>query len=343
MSSADYNHILDQVEAAFSSSVEHSNQHEKGQSQDMHQDETDEDEEEFVIMTEQDLEQEVQNHGQQRVPGDNKEAHAEQVEREDTTHGEERTEMEQSLEEDEAHINPQARLNSEPKSQLQATLHSQLVAQIPDAGPPVSGRAKGLTAEEKKERQRAQNRKAAEKSRNKRKNEQMTLELNVANMQEENSRLRERIQSLLSSQTSNLPVDPIPPVDPVHSPPPPSTATLAMTGTGVDYMYISKLQHELTNAKTMLLERSMALKKLKTGREPVMDEHHGLKVDVLSNMTKVAGLQAEVAGLQTVLAHLCTEKEELENQKQRVSKELENKRAVRDVVTVVLSGLADCE
>lgn len=164
----------------------------------------------------------------------------------------------------------------------------------------------------------------------------MALELSVANMQEENQRLRAKLQSLLASRPPDSPVEPTSSsVDPLLSSSSTSLVPAPVTGTGIDYMYIAKLQNELTNAKTILFERCLEHSRLKKGSQGfVEDPQRSLKLDMVSNLTKVVGLQAEMAGLQTVLGHLYIEKDGLEQQREKVEKEVNGNKVVRDAIAV---------
>lgn len=164
----------------------------------------------------------------------------------------------------------------------------------------------------------------------------MALEISVANMQEENQRLRARLQTLLASRPSDSPVEPTSSsIDPILSSSSTSVVPAPVTGTGIDYMYIAKLQNELTSAKTILFERCLELSRLKEGSEDcVEDPQRSLKLDMVSNLTKVVGLQAEMAGLQTVLNHLNTEKDGLEQQRERIEKEVNGNKVVKDAIAV---------
>ncbi|KAL0243846.1 hypothetical protein I308_105108 [Cryptococcus tetragattii IND107] len=314
MSAIDYHDILRQADAVFPSDLDHAasieqqqdreqmvtleDDHIDGQhlrSQDM------EGEEEFVVMEDQhhmDHSQEVQNIQEQVMEHQTLQSHQQQ----EDLHGQSQN-----------HVQTQS-----------------------PTGPSTSGRIKGLTAAEKKERQRAQNRKAAEKSRNKKKGEQMALELSVANMQEENQRLRAKLQTLLASRPPDSPVEPASSsVDPLLSSSSTSIIPATVTGTGIDYMYIAKLQNELTSAKAILFERCLEHSRLKKGSQDfVEDPQRSLKIDMVSNLTKVVGLQAEMAGLQTVLGHLNIEKDGLEQQREKVEKEVNGNKAVRDAIAV---------
>ncbi|WWD22465.1 hypothetical protein CI109_106958 [Kwoniella shandongensis] len=212
-----------------------------------------------------------------------------------------------------------------------------------------------LTAAEKKERQKAQNRKAAERSRNKRRGELMALELNVANMQDENQRLRERLSALMASKQSgtssggpsSIPLhDEVPLLDPLlsSSAPGPSTSPAPpapLTGSGIDYNYVSKLINELIQAKTTVLLRSLELSRLKAGSQPteggeeeVPENVKDLRTDLLGHHGKLVGLKAELESLKSMVEHLKGEKEGLAMQREKVLKELEGRRAVRDAVAV---------
>lgn len=162
----------------------------------------------------------------------------------------------------------------------------------------------------------------------------MALELSVANMQEENQRLRAKLQTLLASRPPDSPAEPpSSSVDPLLSSSSTSIVPAPVTGTGIDYMYIAKLQNELTSAKTILFERCQEHSRLKKGSQDfVEDPQRSLKLDMVSNLTKVVGLQAEMAGLQTVLGHLNIEKDGLEQQREKVEKELNGNKVVRDAI-----------
>lgn len=164
----------------------------------------------------------------------------------------------------------------------------------------------------------------------------MALELSVANMQEENQRLRAKLQTLLASRPPDSPVEPpSSSVDPLLSSSSTSIVPAPVTGTGIDYMYIAKLQNELTSAKTILFERCLEHSRLKkSSQDFVEDPQRSLKLDMVSNLTKVVGLQAEMAGLQTVLGHLNIEKDGLEQQREKVEKEVNGNKVVRDAIAV---------
>ncbi|ODN76131.1 hypothetical protein L202_06059 [Cryptococcus amylolentus CBS 6039] len=200
-------------------------------------------------------------------------------------------------------------------------------------------KSKGLTAEEKKERQRLQNRRAAEKSRNKKKNEQMALEQNVAGMQEENQRLRARLQSLIAARPSDAPVEPTH-VDQLASPVPAPPATVI--GTGIDYVYLSKLHNELANSKGSLLEKSADLSRMTAGDGgPSNDEHRPLRLELIANLTKLAALRSEMAGLENVMAHVVQEKQNMQVERVKVERELAGRRVARERSAVAQQAVQD--
>lgn len=150
MSAIDYHDILRQADAVFPSDLDHAASTEQQQDREqmvtLEDDHIDgqhlcsqdmEGEEEFVVMEDQhhmDHSQEVQHIQEQVMEHQTLQSHQQQ----EDSHGQSQN-----------HVQTQS-----------------------PTGPSTSGRIKGLTAAEKKERQRAQNRKAAEKSRNKKKGEQ---------------------------------------------------------------------------------------------------------------------------------------------------------------------------
>ncbi|ODO02089.1 hypothetical protein L198_02820 [Cryptococcus wingfieldii CBS 7118] len=200
-------------------------------------------------------------------------------------------------------------------------------------------KSKGLTAEEKKERQRLQNRRAAEKSRNKKKNEQMALEQNVAGMQEENQRLRARLQSLIAARPSDASVEPTH-VDQLASPVPAPPATVI--GTGIDYVYLSKLHNELANSKGSLLEKSADLSRMTAGDDgPLNDEHRPLRLELIANLTKLAALRSEMAGLENVMTHVVQEKQNMQVERAKVERELAGRRVARERSAVAQQAVQD--
>ncbi|KAK8845512.1 hypothetical protein IAR55_006227 [Kwoniella newhampshirensis] len=217
----------------------------------------------------------------------------------------------------------------------------------------VNQNGRRLTAAEKKERQKAQNRKAAERSRNKRRGELMALELNVANMQDENQRLRARLSSLLNSRQPSGPssmalqdetgldhlLTSSGPAGPSTSPAPPAQ----IVGSGIDHNYVSKLINELVQAKTTVLMRSLELSSLKDGQDQEQQQQQEgddssvenvkeMRKDLLGSHGKLIGLRAELESLKSMVEHLKSEQEGLGVQRARVLKELEGRRAVRDAV-----------
>lgn len=150
MSAIDYHDILRQADAVFPSDLDHAasieQQQDREQMVTLEDDHIDgqhlcsqdmEGEEEFVVMEDQhhmDHSQEVQHIQEQVMEHQTLQSHQQQ----EDSHGQSQN-----------HVQTQS-----------------------PTGPSTSDRIKGLTAAEKKERQRAQNRKAAEKSRNKKKGEQ---------------------------------------------------------------------------------------------------------------------------------------------------------------------------
>ncbi|WVQ76235.1 hypothetical protein IAR50_005900 [Cryptococcus sp. DSM 104548] len=208
----------------------------------------------------------------------------------------------------------------------------------PQAGPSAQ-KPKGLTAEEKKERQRLQNRRAAEKSRNKKKNEQVALEQNVANMQEENHRLRARLQSLMAARPSDSSVE-HPHVEQLASPVPASPITVI--GTGIDYVYLSKLHNELANSKGSLLEKSVDLSRMIVGDEgPLDDDHRPLRLELIANLTKLAALRSEMAGLENVMTHIKQEKDNMQVERVKVERELAGRRVAREGSAVAQQAVQD--
>ncbi|OXM80407.1 hypothetical protein C364_02033 [Cryptococcus neoformans Bt63] len=313
MSAIDYHDILRQADAAFPSDLDHAASIEQQ-----------EDREQIVTLENDHIDE-------QHIHSQGMEGEDEFVVMEDHHHMDHSQEVQHIQEQ----VMEQQTLQSHQQQQESQAQGNHVQAQS-QPGPSTTGRIKGLTAAEKKERQRAQNRKAAEKSRNKKKGEQMALELSVANMQEENQRLRARLQTLLAARPSQFPAEPASSsIDPILSSSSTSVVPAPVTGTGIDYMYIAKLQSELTSAKTILFERCLELSRLKrSNQDYVEDPQRSLKLDMVSNLTKVIGLQAEMAGLQTVLGHLNAEKDGLEQQRERVEKEVNGNKVVKDAIAV---------
>ncbi|OCF45180.1 hypothetical protein I317_00983 [Kwoniella heveanensis CBS 569] len=269
---------------------------------------------------------------------------------------------------------------------------------------------RGTNWTDKKERQKAQNRKAAEKSRSKKRGQQMALEIKVANMQDENAQLRARLAELQASRqsagadesasaqvTTSTPgpgpsgsptshthaipaVTPSAALDPAlssaeldlaapseagpsRSSVPHRTISLpaesrTYSGNGIDYAYITKLQVELTNAKTVLLERSVELSKLgMQGLNAEGDQHQhqdqdqagdldmeqhrndvhaffasneeeveGVRKEILTSSGKLTALKAEEGSLKTLIKLLKGEIESLRRQRGRVSEILEQRK-----------------
>ncbi|WWC85892.1 uncharacterized protein L201_000759 [Kwoniella dendrophila CBS 6074] len=167
---------------------------------------------------------------------------------------------------------------------------------------------KDMSLAQRKERQKLQNKQAAERSRHKRKAEQLALEKQVEAMQEENIQLKSRLSELLASKSANSPMasapvspslpisndheddntitqqhptepdstDPISLLAPTMTTTSPTitteTALTILTGTGIDYNYINKLTNELNHSKSILLQRQLYLIDVKNGNVPIQDE-----------------------------------------------------------------------
>ncbi|WVQ80329.1 hypothetical protein IAT38_002434 [Cryptococcus sp. DSM 104549] len=211
-----------------------------------------------------------------------------------------------------------------------------------------------LSVQEKRERQKAQNRKAAERSRQKKRTEQMALEANVQQMQNENQRLRARLAALVANRPSKSPALPENETTPVPSEPAPSSlpnlpaaSPPAVAGTGIDYTYVTKLLNELSASKSILLDKTLELSRLLDGAPPQeasggdrdnSDERSVLRRELLAQWCRMVGIKVEGRGLEAMLRHLRGENESLGTQRQRVLRELEGRRAVRDAVAVVQGG-----
>ncbi|WVQ93764.1 hypothetical protein IAU59_000842 [Kwoniella sp. CBS 9459] len=273
------------------------------------------------------------------------------------------------------------------------------------------GGPKSTAWSDKKERQKAQNRKAAEKSRSKKRGAQMALEIKVANMQDENAQLRARLAGLQASKqptttqadsSTSIPIAtsasstspanhaidaaelPIP-IDPTLSTaeagstatpaidaeasatPSTSRATLPIgpvsggptkvEGNGIDYAYITKLQTELTNVRTVLLERSVELSRLKPHDEQDQNENQnedgsevvvaaadegeveGLRKEILSSSGKLTALRAEEDSLKTLIKLLKGEIESLRRQREKVGEILEERKRL-DAQREKIGGLS---
>ncbi|WVR03521.1 hypothetical protein IAU60_000513 [Kwoniella sp. DSM 27419] len=184
---------------------------------------------------------------------------------------------------------------------------------------------------DKKDRQKAQNRKAAEKSRQKKRGEQMAMEVRVAEMQEENARLRARLSTLLAARSPRA-TSPVALAEPIIDPfishaMVPSATNQTVSGSGIDYAYISKLQTELTNVKSTLLDRTLELARVKGQPVAVSEEVDHLRREILGSTGKLVGVQAEESSLRTLLQHLRAETQSLIQQRERVAQELRRQRS----------------
>ncbi|WRT63743.1 uncharacterized protein IL334_000666 [Kwoniella shivajii] len=221
---------------------------------------------------------------------------------------------------------------------------------------------KGMSWTEKRERQKLQNRKAAERSRNKKRVEQVELEKQVNDMQSENAILRNRLSSLLAARSSpatiengsgnsnDNEIDPSliqePILDSTNSITTASATTGAaplLSGTGIDYNYINKLSNELINSKTILLERTIELSGLKTGKgestvrlisgseNDVSEELKESRKNHLRVFGKLSIVKAEEDSLKTLLNHLKSEIDNLIEQNRIVSEKLDQRRNNQNV------------
>ncbi|WWC58232.1 uncharacterized protein I303_100770 [Kwoniella dejecticola CBS 10117] len=221
---------------------------------------------------------------------------------------------------------------------------------------------KGMTDAEKRERQKLQNKQAAERSRHKRKAEQLALEQQVEDMQSENAQLRLRLQTLLASKSLSSPAEggndgtsppssTSPTNDAVEVAAQPITVdepsdAVEITGTGIDYNYIDKLTNELYNTKRILMERNITLAELKKGTSTPLssgkedtaqqdggdegdDEHlKEARDEFLKKFSTLQSAKAERSSLHTILDHLKGEIESLRRQARGVREKLDEKKSV---------------
>ncbi|RSH81517.1 hypothetical protein EHS25_006874 [Saitozyma podzolica] len=184
-----------------------------------------------------------------------------------------------------------------------------------------------LTDEEKKARVRSSNRKAAEKSRNKKRREQNVLEDAVNATREENERLRQRIAALSAARNGGAQVDTAnaQEASPAVSPP--------QETPGIDFTYLGKLQAEISSAKTQLLDKQLELNRLKAGDAAAVPyaEIEVLRHVLLSHHGKLATLQAEASSLQAVIEHVQRERTELAAQRESLAKEVEARKGASGV------------
>ncbi|WWD09037.1 hypothetical protein V865_007157 [Kwoniella europaea PYCC6329] len=216
---------------------------------------------------------------------------------------------------------------------------------------------KGMSVEDKKQRQRLQNKLAAERSRNKRKGDQINLEKQVGSLRNENAQLRARLSQLSSNSKSpefNIPTIISDPTPPQYSPIPTTssmTTTTVLNGTGIDYNYISKLTNELNQSKLTLLERKMKLLNIQNGiynsptpsseqkdkdkeGEVEVGEGTGIEVDpikesrkeLINKYSKLQSIKAEEKSLNTLIDHIKNEIENLIKQRMVVEEKLNEKR-----------------
>ncbi|KAK4684328.1 hypothetical protein P7C73_g5854, partial [Tremellales sp. Uapishka_1] len=180
--------------------------------------------------------------------------------------------------------------------------------------------AKGLRPEEKKERQKLQNRKAAERSRNKKREELTSLELTVANIQEENNRLKAHLATLLVSKQPTSSQSPRPATD----------------ADGIDYTSLGKLQAELKVAKERLLMRELQLASLSANPGEAGTEQRKELMEKEAVLGKMGG---EARSLLAVIEHLREEKQALGLRRKIVERELEARRTLGGMVDqAVLDG-----
>ncbi|WVW81904.1 hypothetical protein I302_103904 [Kwoniella bestiolae CBS 10118] len=233
-----------------------------------------------------------------------------------------------------------------------------------NTGTQPSGKApmslKGMTSQEKKDRQRLQNRLAAERSRNKRKGDQNNLEKQVESLQSENSQLRARLSALLASKSPELVIPPSSTDHPqdVHN----SSSLIGqsvLAGTGIDYNYINKLTNELNQTKMTLLERKLKLMGIQNGDaatatpipaqelqkegnnstavelgargegEVIDTEREDLsnnRKDLIKVYSKLRSIKAEEKSLNTLTEHVKNEIQNLIRQRELVEKKLNERR-----------------
>ncbi|WWC99314.1 hypothetical protein V866_006215 [Kwoniella sp. B9012] len=215
---------------------------------------------------------------------------------------------------------------------------------------------KGMSEEDKKQRQRLQNKLAAERSRNKRKGDQMNLEKQVDSLRNENAQLRARLTQLSSSSKSpelNIPTIISDPTPSQYSPIPTTssmtTTTTVLNGTGIDYNYISKLTNELNQSKMTLLERKIKLLNIQNGtyssptpsseqkdkdKEGEVGEGTGIEInpmkesrkELINKYSKLQSIKAEEKSLNTLIDHIKNEIENLIRQRMIVEEKLNEKR-----------------
>ncbi|KAK6905328.1 hypothetical protein I204_05278 [Kwoniella mangroviensis CBS 8886] len=254
-------------------------------------------------------------------------------------------------------------LQEEEHDDIQIPILSEEIVAGPDE-PKGSGRGqghgpmslKGMSEENKKQRQRLQNKLAAERSRNKRKGDQMNLEKQVDSLRNENAQLRARLTQLSSNSKSpefNIPTIISDPTPSQYSPIPTTssmTTTTVLNGTGIDYNYISKLTNELNQSKMTLLERKLKLLNIQDGTyssptssseqkdkdkegdvgEGTVNEIDPIKEsrkELINKYSKLQSIKAEEKSLNTLIAHIKNEIENLIKQRNVVEEKLNEKRS----------------
>ena len=150
------------------------------------------------------------------------------------------------------------------------------------------------------------------------------LEVGVAQLSEENARLRARLAELVATRSNVIPPD-------LSIPPnPPSTKPL---DAGVDYNYLSKIQTEIHAAKVLLLEREIQVAKLRLDDPSLGSEDEDLntaRTGLLRQFTKHLYLQAEAGALETMINQVRTEKEEISRQADVIRRDIEHRKAFSD-------------
>lgn len=141
------------------------------------------------------------------------------------------------------------------------------------------------------------------------------LEMTVNNIQDENQRLRSRLAALLASKTD-------------ESSEPHDAAEVAAPA-GIDYTTLAKLQTELATAKDTLMQRELELATLQGTSED--DGTDDLRSAYLSSSKTLQNGQYEVKALHSLIGHLRSERDGLARQRDMLSRELEARRALREV------------
>jgi hypothetical protein len=141
------------------------------------------------------------------------------------------------------------------------------------------------------------------------------LEVGVAQMGEENAKLRARLAELLAARSS------VAPPEIASATPPPASAKPIESG--VDYAYLSKIQSEIHTAKATLLERELELNRLRNDTPVKADASiDNLRRGLLKQYTKQTYLQAEATSLETMIGQIRTEKDELGKQTDLLNRDI---------------------